>query len=76
MARAAVGEVPRRGGMLVDDFALAPVGLVAPHAGLVPVQQFGQNRRVITLAAVATTEWMVLRLLSTPRCAFIPKYHC
>ena len=31
-----------------------------------------------TLAAVATTEWIifVLILLSTPTCAFIPNYHC
>jgi hypothetical protein len=28
------------------------------------------------LAAVATTEWMILCLVSTPMWAFIPKYHC
>ena len=27
-----------------------------------------------TLAAVATAVWMILVLLSTPTCAFIPKY--
>src|SRR5271157_653452 len=29
-----------------------------------------------TLAAVTAAEWMIFVLLSTPTCAFIPKYHC
>src|SRR5215472_6951837 len=46
MAIAAVDEVLRSRGVPADHRPLAAIGLVAPHAGFVPVQQIGQHRTV------------------------------
>ena len=44
--------------------------MVAPHAGLVAVQQIGQHRAVGDIGGVATIAWISLVRLSTPKCAF------
>jgi len=75
VAVAAIGEVPGLGRMLADHRALAAVGLVAPHPGLVPVQQLRQHRAVGDIGGRRPTAWISLVRLSTPKCAFIPKYH-
>src|SRR5215469_15060337 len=59
---AAIGEVLGLGGVLPDHRTLAAVGLIAPYAGLLAV-------------GVATAAWISLVRLSTPICAFMPKYH-
>src|SRR6202521_4742086 len=41
-----------------------------------PCNRSGSTAESATLAAVATAVWMIFVLLSTPTCAFIPKYHC
>src|SRR5437870_4682830 len=41
-----------------------------------PCNRSGSTTESATLAAVATAVWMIFVLLSTPTCAFIPKYHC
>src|SRR5690349_2739020 len=46
VAVAAIGEIPRLGRMFPDYPTLAAVGLIAPHPGLLPVQQLGQYRAV------------------------------
>src|SRR5215813_8959088 len=46
MAIAAVDEVLRARCVLADHRPLAAIGLVAPHAGFVPVQQIGQHLTV------------------------------
>src|ERR1700742_3618987 len=46
VAVAPIGEIPSPGRMLPDHRALAAVGLVTPHPGLLPVQQLGQYRTV------------------------------
>src|SRR5215510_14713796 len=46
MAIAAVDEVLRARGMPADHRPLTAIGLIAPHAGFVPVQQLGQHRTV------------------------------
>jgi hypothetical protein len=61
--------------VLPDHFALAAIGLIAPHPGLVAMQQIGQYRVVGGMAGVATTAWSSLVRLSTPICALMPKYH-
>ena len=61
--------------MSADHRPLAAVGLVAPHAGLPPVQKMGSTVLSATLAGVATAAWISLLRLSTPKCAFMPKYH-
>jgi len=75
MAIAAVDEVLRSWCVLADHRPLAAIRLVAPHAGLVAVQQPGSTVLSATLAGVATTAWISLLRLSTPKCPFIPKYH-
>ncbi len=40
-----------------------------------PCSSAGSMRLSATLAAVPTTEWISLVRLSTPTCAFMPKYH-
>jgi hypothetical protein len=75
MAVAAVDEVPRSWCVLTDHRPLAAIRLVAPHAGLVAVQQIGQHRTVATLAGVAITAWISLLRLATPKCPFVPKHH-
>ena len=75
MPIAAIDKVPRLGCALPDHRALAAVSLVAPHAGLVAVQQIGSTLLSATLAGVATTAWISWVRLSTPKCPFMPKYH-
>ncbi len=41
-----------------------------------PCSRSGRTAESETLAAVTTAEWMIFSLLSTPTCAFMPKYHC
>ena len=43
---AAIGEVLGLGGVLPDHRTLTAVGLIAPYAGLLVVQQIGQHRAV------------------------------
>ena len=71
---ATVGEVLRLRRMRADDLALPVIGRVAPDARLLAMQQVGQPR-VVHVGRVATTEWISLVWLSTPMCAFMPKYH-
>src|SRR5207248_3937810 len=40
------GKIRRVGRMLSDYHPLSTVGLITPHAGLLPLQQFGQHRAV------------------------------
>src|SRR3984957_3673 len=54
----------------VHDRPGPPIPGFLPHAGDPP-----STVESATLAAVATTVWMILVLLSTPTWAFIPKYH-
>ena len=75
LAVAAIGEIPGPGRALPDHRPLAAVSLVTPHPGLLPVQQLGQHRAVGDIGRLADTAWISLRRLSTPTCAFIPKYH-
>ena len=75
VAVAAIGEVLAAGACSPDHRPLAAIGLIAPHAGLLPVQQIGQHRAVGDIGRVATAAWISLVRLSTPKCAFIPKYH-
>jgi hypothetical protein len=72
---AAIDKVLRSRCVTADHRPLAAVGLVAPHAGLPPMQKFGQYRAVGDIAGVATAAWISLVGLSTPKCAFMPKYH-
>src|ERR1700730_16988681 len=46
VAVATIGEIPCLGRMLSDHRPLSAVGLIAPHAGLLSVQQIGQYRAV------------------------------
>jgi hypothetical protein len=46
VAVAAIDEIPGLGSVLPDHRALAAVGLITPHAGLVAMQQLGQYRAV------------------------------
>src|SRR6266550_7173767 len=55
---AAIDEIPGLGSVLPDHRALAAVGLITPHAGLVAMQQLGVPSA--TLAGVATTAWISL----------------
>jgi hypothetical protein len=70
MAIAAVGEILRPRRLLADHGPLATIRLVAPHAGLVAVQQIGQHRAVEGIGGAATIAWISLVRLSTPKCAF------
>src|SRR5262252_9451803 len=74
VAIAAIGEIAGFGRMLSNHRPLSAVGLITPYPGLVTVQQIGQYPSA-TLAGVATAAWISFVRLSTPKCAFIPKYH-
>src|SRR6516162_11869529 len=50
MAIAPVDEVSRSRCVLADHCPLTAVGLVAPHAGFVAVQQIGQHRAVANMS--------------------------
>ena len=55
-----------------DGFSIA--NDVTSYPGYAQVGLSGQQSA--TWAAVTTAEWTILCLLSTPMCAFMPKYHC
>src|SRR5437870_13789013 len=61
---------------LPDYLALSAIGLIAHTRVSSPCNRSGSTAESATLAAVATAVWMIFVLLSTPTCAFIPKYHC
>jgi hypothetical protein len=75
MLAAGIGEILGLRRHLANGLALAAIGLITPHPGLIAMQQVGQDVQSATLAAVATTVWITLVALSTPICAFMPKYH-
>src|SRR5262245_5544194 len=75
MAIAAIGEIPGFGRMLPDHRPLAAVGLITPYSGLLPVQQFGQHRAVGSISRRRHHRMDQLGAVSTPKCAFMPKYH-
>src|ERR1700756_3911314 len=64
-----------RGG-LADRLALPLIGPIAPNLALLPMQQIGNMCLSATEAADVHTECTMPSLLSTPMCAFSPKYHC
>src|SRR5262249_18264342 len=72
---AAIGETPGLGGMLPDYRPLAAVGLIPPHAGLLPMQQIGQHRTVGDIGRCGHHRMDQLGSAVDPKCAFIPKYH-
>src|SRR5438105_12574533 len=67
---AAIGEIAGLGRMRADHRALAAIGLITPCSGFLPVQQLGKTVLSATLAGVATTAWISLVRLSTPKCPF------
>ena len=69
---AAIDEIPGLGSVLPDHRALAAVGLITPYSGLLPVHQLGLSGDIGRCRHHRTDE---LVRLSTPKCAFIPKYH-
>src|SRR5215510_4779862 len=75
VAVAAIGEIPGLGCVLPDHRPLAAISLVTPYPGLLPVQQLGQHRAVGDIGGRRYPAWISLVRLSTPKCAFIPKYH-
>ena len=72
---AAIGEIQRPGRMLPDHRPLTAIRLAAPHARFVAANRLGSTVLSATLAVVAWTAWISLLRLSTPKCAFTPKYH-
>src|SRR5215831_5706621 len=75
VAVAAVGEIPRPGRVLADHRSLAAVGLITHTRLSCPCNSSGKTVLSATLAGVAATAWISRVRLSTPKCAFIPKYH-
>src|SRR6476646_9347844 len=75
MAIASIGEIPGLGGMLFDHRPLSAVGLITHTRVSCPCNNSGNTVLSAALAGVATTAWISLVRLSTPKCAFIPKYH-
>ena len=75
VAIAAIGEIFGLCCVLADHRPLAAIRLVAPHAGLVAVQQIRQHPAVGNIGRRRHHWWISLLRLSTPKCPFIPKYH-
>src|SRR5215470_13696212 len=75
VAVAAIGEIPGLGRALPDYRPLAAVSLITHTRVSLPCSRSGSTVLSATLAGVATTAWISLPRLSTPICAFIPKYH-
>jgi hypothetical protein len=73
--RFGLDEVPSAGGMVTDHGALPAVGGVAPHPRLLPMKQVGQHLAVMHIRRRGRQRMDQLGPLSTPRCAFMPKYH-
>ena len=67
-AVAAIGENLGFWRVLPDHRSLAAMSLIAPHPGLLAMQQVGQHRAVGGIGRVAATAWISLVRLSTPRC--------
>jgi hypothetical protein len=72
VAVAAIDKVLRLGCVLADHCPLAAVGLVAHTRVSLPCNRSGSTVLSATLAGVATTAWISLLRLSTPKCPFIP----
>jgi hypothetical protein len=75
MTVAAVDEIPRSRRMPTDHRPLTAIRLVAPHAGLVAVQQIGQHRAVSNIGRRRYHRMDQLAAAVDPKCPFIPKYH-
>src|SRR5215831_16581311 len=75
VAVAAIGEILGFWRVLPDHRPLAAISLIAPHPGLLAMQQIGRTVLSAVLAGVAAIAWISLVRLSTPRCAVMPKYH-
>jgi hypothetical protein len=75
VAIAAVGEILRPRRFLADRGALTAIGLIAPDTGFLAMQQFGQDPAVGDIGRCRHHAWISLVRLSTPKCAFMPKYH-
>src|SRR5262249_59818705 len=74
VAVTAIGEILGFWRVLPDHRPLAAIGLIAPPGSL-PCRRSGSTVLSAALAGVAATAWISLLRLSTPRCAFMPKYH-
>src|ERR1700730_10319704 len=72
--RPAAGHVLGLGSGLLDRFRLALIAAIAPYLCFFAVQQVGQHVHVRHVDV--QTECTTPCLLSTPMCAFSPKYHC
>src|SRR5436309_10828808 len=75
VAVAAIGEIAGLGRMLPDHRPLSAVGLITPHAGLLPVQQLGQHRAVGDIGGRRHHGVDHLSAAVHAQCAFMPKYH-
>src|SRR5690242_15651633 len=75
VAVAAIGEIAGLGCVLPDHRSLAAVGLITHTRVSLPCNNSGSTVLSAALAGVATAAWISLVRLSTPKCAFIPKYH-
>jgi hypothetical protein len=72
---AAIGEI-RALGACCRITARWPRYAWSPHTRVsFPCNRLGSTALSATLAGVAWTAWISLLRLSTPKCAFIPKYH-
>jgi hypothetical protein len=74
MAVAVVNKILRSRCMQPDGSLLAAIGLVAQQRVSLPCKRPGNIMLSATLVDVATTAWISFVRLSTPKCAFIPKY--
>jgi len=75
VAVAPVDEILGLRGMLTNHRPLAAIGLTPPTRVSFPCNSSGSTVLSATLAGVATTAWISLLRLSTPKCPFMPKYH-
>jgi len=71
-----MGAVLRPRRALLDSMRLSAIRLVAPLPRFLAAQQLRQHRRVRHVGRRHHAVWMIVVLLFTPTCAFIPKYHC
>jgi len=62
-----IGEILSFWRVLPDHRPLATVGLIAPHSGLLAMQQIGQHRAVGGIGGGGGYPWISLLWLSTPR---------
>ena len=71
----AVDQVLRSRCVLADHCPLTAIGLVAPHPRLLAMQQIRQDLAVGDIGGGGDDGVDDLARLSTPICAFMPKYH-